>query len=66
MTMQEKQILKWATGIQKENWGLQGIFLKEIIKQLTIILKSSKMQSNVWPWSFAISEKCVVTPKFSF
>ena len=32
MTMREKQILVWATGIQKGNGGVAGHFL-EIIKQ---------------------------------
>ena len=45
MTMQEKQILAIANGIQKKNGGNQAIFRDN---KATIILKSPKIQSNVW------------------
>ena len=45
MTMRENQILGRAIEIQKENWGNHTFFRDN---EATIILKSAKMQSNVW------------------
>ena len=44
MTMWEKQISVWATGIQKESWGVVGHFL-EIIKQHLLFLKAVKYKA---------------------
>ena len=46
MTMRDREILARTIGIQKENWGESGIFFLDNLA--TIILKSSKIQSNVW------------------
>ena len=51
MTMREKQILVRAIEIQKENGG-KHTFFKD--KRAKIILKSSKIQSNVWRFFFQI------------
>ena len=51
MTMREKQILLRAVEIQKENWGNHAFFRDN---EATIILKSSKIQGNVWRFFFQI------------
>ena len=44
MTMRGKQILARAIEIQKENWGNHAFFRDN---EATIVLKNSKIQSNV-------------------
>ena len=68
MTMREKQILARAMEIQKEYWGVTTHFFRD--DKAIIILKSSKIQSNVRRFlpnlSFIIPEKCMVIPNFLF
>ena len=64
-----KQILVWATGIQKENWGYIAEVFFGIIKR-QFFQKCSKMQSNLWCLFFQIrvllSLKMHGDPQFSF
>ena len=53
MSMQGKQILARAIEIQTEKIGVTTHFL-EITEATTIILKNSKIQSNVWHFVFHI------------
>ena len=46
MTMQGKQILTRAIEIQKKKLGVITFFFRD--NEATIILKNSKIQSNVW------------------
>ena len=46
LSLREKQILVAVIEIQKENWGGTTHFFRD--NEATIILKSSKIQNNVW------------------
>ena len=74
--MWEKQILVWATGINKKKLGVAGHFLLEIISN-NYSKKNPKKQKvkyqamyDVFYFfpnsSFIIPEKCMVTPNFLY
>ena len=67
MDVLEKQFSRSVVKIQKEKWGNLAFFKDN---QSTILVKSFKIQSNVWRsfpnLSSVISEKCMGTPNFLF